>query len=122
MKEPYIYRCVLDRVVDGDTIKCDIDLGFNVILFSQTIRLAGIDAPESRCRRPIEKKKGLAAKDRLIDLMSKEFTMKSLGRGKFGRIIGIPYVEEKDICQTLIDEGHAVAYFGGKKTKKWDEE
>jgi len=122
MVEPFIYKCVLERVVDGDTIKCDIDLGFNVILFSQTIRLAGIDAPESRCRRPIEKKKGLAAKDRLIDLMSEEFTMKSLGRGKFGRIIGIPYVEEKDICQTLIDEGHAVAYFGGKKTKKWDEE
>ena len=56
MVEPYTYNCTLVRVVDGDTIVCNIDLGFDVVLSEQFIRLAGIDAPESRCRRPIEKK------------------------------------------------------------------
>ena len=121
MKEPYIYNCTLVRVVDGDTIVCDIDLGFDVVLSEQFIRLAGIDAPESRCRRPIEKKLGLLAKERLTEILKDTFKLQSLGKGKFGRILGIPYVDNVDVCATLITEGHAVEYEGGKKTKVWGE-
>ena len=121
MVEPYTYNCTLVRVVDGDTIVCNIDLGFDVVLSEQFIRLAGIDAPESRCRRPIEKKLGLLAKERLEEILKGTFKFKSLGKGKFGRILGIPYVDNVDVCSTLINEGHAVEYEGGKKTKVWGE-
>ena len=94
---------------------------FLVVLSEQFIRLAGIDAPESRCRRPIEKKLGLLAKERLAEILKDTFKLKSLGKGKFGRILGIPYVDNVDVCSTLITEGHAVEYEGGKKTKVWGE-
>ena len=67
-----------------------------------------------------EKKLGLAAKARLKELCIGNFKVKSLGKGKYGRILGIPYTEDgRDICQVLIKEGHAVEYDGGKKKKVW---
>ena len=67
-----------------------------------------------------EKKLGLAAKARLKELCIGSFKVKSLGKGKYGRILGIPYTEDgRDICQVLIKEGHAVEYHGGTKTKVW---
>jgi micrococcal nuclease len=118
--EAYIYNATLDRIVDGDTFDCILDLGFDVKIHKQRVRLAGIDTPESRTRDLAEKKLGLAAKQRLKELCVGKIKIKSLGKGKYGRILGIPYTEDgKDICQTLIDEGHAVAYDGGKKTKVW---
>ena len=67
-----------------------------------------------------EKKLGLAAKERLKELCVGNLKVKSLGKGKYGRILGIPYTQDgQDICQMLIDEGHAVKYEGGKKTKIW---
>jgi micrococcal nuclease len=118
--EAYIYNATLDRIVDGDTFDCILDLGFDVKLHKQRVRLAGIDTPESRTRDLAEKKLGLAAKERLKELCVGKIKIKSLGKGKYGRILGIPYTEDgKDICQTLIDEGHAVAYDGGKKTMVW---
>ena len=118
--EAYIYNATLDRIVDGDTFDCILDLGFDVKLHKQRVRLAGIDTPESRTRDLAEKKLGLAAKERLKELCVGKIKIKSLGKGKYGRILGIPYTEDgKDICQTLIEEGHAVVYDGGKKTKVW---
>jgi len=116
----YHYKAKLVRVIDGDTIDVDIDLGFDVWLKKQRIRLAGIDAPESRTRNKLEKALGLAAKERLTELCSAEMQVESLGKGKFGRILGIPKTPDgTSICQILIDEGHAVEYAGGKKTKVW---
>ena len=109
--DSFVYQATLDRVVDGDTFDCILDLGFDVKLHKQRVRLHGIDTPESRTRD---------LKERLKELCKGSFKVKSLGKGKYGRILGIPYTEEgEDICQMLIKEGHAVEYHGGKKTKKW---
>ena len=122
MKDLYFYNCSLVKVVDGDTIDDDIDLGFDVVLSNQRVRLHGIDTPESRTRNLVEKKLGLAAKDRLIELCGEKLQLLSLGKGKYGRILGIPHtVDGKDICKILMDEGHAVEYFGGAKVKIWGE-
>ena len=120
MIKPFVYNAILDRVIDGDTIDVHLDLGFNVFLNKQRVCLHGIDTPESRTRDLAEKKLGLAAKDRLIELCGTKLKLESLGKGKYGRILGIPYTEDgEDICQILIKEGHAVEYYGGKKTKVW---
>jgi len=118
--EPFVYNAILERVVDGDTIDVTLDLGFNVFLKKQRCRLAGIDTPESRTRDLAEKKLGLEAKARLTELCGHNLKIKSLGRGKFGRILAIPFTEDdEDICKILIKEGHAVEYWGGKKAKQW---
>ena len=116
----FVYQAELERVVDGDTVDVTLDLGFDVKLHKQRVRLHGIDTPESRTRNLAEKKLGLAAKERLKELCVGRFKVKSLGKGKYGRVLGIPYTEDgQDICQLLIDEGHAVEYYGGKKKKVW---
>ena len=127
--EAFVYNATLDRIVDGDTFDCVLDLGFDVKLHKQRVRLAGIDTPESRINtkrypeRTQEKVMGKAAKERLKELCTGKFKLKSLGKGKYGRILGIPYTEDgEDICQKLISEGHAVEYWGGKKIKIWGEE
>ena len=118
--DAFVYQAELDRVVDGDTVDVILDLGFDVKLHKQRVRLASIDTPESRTRDLAEKKLGLAAKERLKELCVGTFKIKSLGKGKYGRILGIPYTEDgQDICQMLIKEGHAVVYDGGKKSKVW---
>ena len=117
--DAFVYNATLERIVDGDTFDCCLDLGFDVKLHKQRV-LAGIDTPESRTRDLAEKKLGLAAKERLKELCCGSIKVKSLGKGKYGRILGIPYTEDgKDICQMLINEGHAVEYHGGKKIKVW---
>tara|TARA_R110002020_G_scaffold175181_1_gene367082 strand:+ start:26 stop:409 length:384 start_codon:yes stop_codon:yes gene_type:complete len=118
--DAFVYNATLERIVDGDTFDCCLDLGFDVKLHKQRVRLSGIDTPESRTRDLEEKKLGLAAKERLKELCDGKLKIKSLGKGKYGRILGIPYTKDgKDICQILIDEGHAVEYHGGTKTKTW---
>tara|TARA_R100000329_G_scaffold65651_2_gene57993 strand:- start:471 stop:845 length:375 start_codon:yes stop_codon:yes gene_type:complete len=118
--DAFVYQAELERVVDGDTVDVTLDLGFDVKLHKQRVRLHGIDTPESRTRNLAEKKLGLAAKERLKELCVGRFKVKSLGKGKYGRVLGIPYTEDgRDICQLLIDEGHAVEYYGGKKKKVW---
>ena len=118
--DAFVYQAELERVVDGDTVDVTLDLGFDVKLHKQRVRLHGIDTPESRTRNLAEKKLGLAAKERLKELCVGRFKVKSLGKGKYGRVLGIPYTEDgQDICQLLIDEGHAVEYYGGKKKKVW---
>ena len=118
--DAFVYNATLERIVDGDTFDCCLDLGFDVKLHKQRVRLHGIDTPESRTGDLAEKKLGLAAKERLKELCTGKFKIKSLGKGKYGRILGIPYTEDgKDICQMLVKEGHAVEYHGGTKTKVW---
>ncbi len=120
--EAFIYHAELERVIDGDTIDVTIDLGFNVKLHKQRCRLHGIDTPESRTRDLVEKALGKEASARLKELCSQKLKIKSLGKGKYGRILAIPYTEDgEDICQILVKEGHAVEYFGGKKVKVWGE-
>ena len=119
-KELHNYKCTLVRVIDGDTIDVDIDLGFDVWLHKQRVRLAGIDTPESRTRNKAEKVLGLKAKDFLIKLCAEEITLVSLGKGKYGRILGIPYTHTGlNICELMINSGNAVEYWGGKKVKVW---
>ena len=77
--DEFVYRATLDRIVDGDTFDCILDLGFDVKLHKQRVRLAGIDTPESRTRNLEEKALGLKAKERLKELCEGTFRIKSLG-------------------------------------------
>ncbi len=114
------YNAVLERVIDGDTVDATIDLGFDTWKKTR-IRFYGINTPESRTRDLEEKKRGLAAKDRLIEILKSndnKFVLQSYGVGKYGRCLGELFVEtlgEISVQQTLINEGHGVAYFGGKR-------
>jgi|TARA_R100001463_G_scaffold63172_7_gene116169 micrococcal nuclease len=117
----YTYKAKLDRVVDGDTIDVNIDLGFDISVHKR-VRLAGINAPESRTKDLEEKKKGLASKARLIELLDKgDLVVESKELGKYGRVIGDLTIYPDDlglpinINETLIEEGHAVEYDGGKR-------
>ena len=123
--DKYIYRGKLLRVVDGDTIDALIDVGFDIWL-KKRVRYSEIDTWESRTRNLEEKKLGLAAKARnkelLMEVSSKPgyFRIKSHGLGKYGRLLGEIYIQDKDgnqICinKQLITEGHAYTYDGGKK-------
>ena len=115
----YEYKCKMVKVVDGDTVDVDIDLGFGVWMQKQRIRLYGIDTPESRTSDPEEKKYGLAAKDFLKKWTnSGDLTLRTYkdGKGKFGRILGeIWYGGEHNINQLLVDNHHAVRYHGQSK-------
>ena len=121
----YTYKIKLDRVIDGDTIDAEIDLGFNVST-KKRIRFMGINTPESRTRDLEEKAKGLAAKDRLKAILEGANTIQltSHGVGKYGRCLGeleVDVVDGKEcltlvnVNELLIKEGHAVAYDGGKR-------
>ena len=113
----YTYKAKLDRVVDGDTIDAHIDLGFDITIHKR-IRLAGIDSPESRTRDLEEKAKGLASKDKLVELLGEgDFILESKEVGKYGRVLGTLIVEDVNINDTLVEEGFAVEYWGGKKKK-----
>ena len=124
----YEYRVNVVKIVDGDTVDVDIDLGFGVWLKDERVRMMGIDTPESRTRDKVEKQFGLAAKARLKSLLGKTAVLKTQVskdgedmKGKFGRILGDfdVYDAKKDAWRpatdVLIEEGHAVAYFGGSK-------
>jgi|TARA_R110001592_G_scaffold86742_1_gene256040 micrococcal nuclease len=112
----YKYNAKLDRVVDGDTIDALVDLGFNTWKKIR-IRMMGMNAPESRTRDLEEKKLGLAAKARLIEMLdSGEFTLQSHGVGKYGRCLGEIFTDtDISLNNQLINEGHAKEYFGGKR-------
>ena len=130
-KDPYIYRIKsVQRVVDGDTIDADIDLGFDISL-SKRIRLAGVDTPESRTKDEVEKKLGLEVKEWLkkklegqTDVIVKTELPDSTE--KYGRILGHLFIGDKDVSavnkkksvnQMMIDEGYAWEYDGGTKKK-----
>ena len=126
-KDPYVYRIKsITKVVDGDTIDANIDLGFDISL-TKRIRLAGIDSPESRTTNLKEKALGLESKEWLKkslegakDILIK--TEKPDSTEKYGRIIGHLYIngEETSINNQMVAEGYAWEYDGGAKKKDFD--
>ena len=116
----YTYNAKLDRVVDGDTVDALVDLGFDTWK-KVRIRMYGMNAPESRTRDLEEKARGLAAKDRLAEILELEnegeFILVSHGVGKYGRCLGEIFINPGDdsVNNLLISEGHATEYYGGKR-------
>ena len=114
----YTYKEKLDRVIDGDTIDVNIDLGFDISVHKR-IRLAGIDTPESRTRNLEEQARGLLSKQYLKDMCPVGSTIRliSHSKGKFGRILGEIFTKDSEtsINKIMCDEGYAVEYFGGNK-------
>ena len=125
-KDPYIYRVkqVL-RVVDGDTIDADIDLGFDISL-TKRVRLSGVDTPESRTTDLKEKTLGLEVKEWLKKNLDgkKNILIKTElpdSTEKYGRILGRLYVDDVCLNDRMISEGYAWTYDGGTKKKDFDE-
>ena len=114
----YQYNCKIRRVVDGDTIDVDVDLGFGTWRCSERIRLFGVDTPECRTRDAQEKAAGFLAKEFVEDSLhvGGTYKLETKEKGKFGRFLGIIYLTEKtSINETLISENLAVAYYGQSK-------
>ena len=114
----YRYKVYVTRVVDGDTVDVDVDLGFGMIYKKQRVRMMGIDTPESRTRDLEEKFYGKASKANLKRILKdQEIQMVSHDKGKFGRILGELFIGDSSysINQQQIDEYHAVPYFGQSK-------
>ena len=116
----YEYECKIVRVVDGDTIDVDIDLGFNHWIHGERIRLFGVDCPECRSRDKEEKAAGLAAKDFVKRLLHDggTYTLTTKEKGKFGRYLGTIFLTDKtSINDALVKERLAVPYFGQSKVR-----
>jgi len=118
----YEYRVHIIKIVDGDTVDVDIDLGFGIWLRNERVRIMGIDTPESRTRDKVEKVFGLAAKKRLKELLGKTAILQTQVskdgedlKGKFGRILGDFVAGDSTVTKIMIDEGYCVPYFGGSK-------
>lgn len=142
------YKVKLRKLIDGDTIDVDIDFGFKHWLIDETVRLMGIDTPESRTSNRKEKILGLRSKEFLKDYCKRNkgnliLKTSKEGKGKFGRILGYlssdgdshqMFVRKVDEGETvdfggsvngeLIHEGHARPYFGGSKAEfgEWTKE
>lgn len=116
------YEVKVLKIVDGDTVDVDIDLGFGVVLTDERVRIMGIDTPESRTRDKVEKVFGLAAKARLKELLDKKSILITHDdrngedmKGKFGRVLGDFMVDDRPVTEIMIEEGHAVPYHGQAK-------
>ena len=113
------YKAKVTKVIDGDTIRCDIDLGFDIVMTNQTIRLYGIDTPESRTKDLEEKFYGNLSKDFLNDYCPKGsfITLRTHldEKGKFGRILGELIVNKVNLNEQMIENGLAVHYEGQSK-------
>lgn len=116
------YGVKIIKIIDGDTVDVDIDLGFGITLRDERVRIMGIDTPESRTRDKVEKVFGLASKKRLKQLLDKNAILVTKEdrhgedmKGKFGRILGDFIVGDKLVTEIMIEEGHAVPYHGQAK-------
>jgi len=112
----YEYKAKVRRVVDGDTVDVTIDCGFNIHI-KERVRLSGIDTPECRTRDLEEKKRGLAAKERLEEILESfgdTFVIRTFidKKGKFGRLLGeiLSLDLYRNANEMLLEEGHAVEY------------
>ena len=120
----YEYRCKVVKIIDGDTVDVDIDLGFGVWLKKERIRMFGVDTPESRTRDLEEKKYGLAAKAYITKLLDDEggivLKTRKDAEGKYGRILGELWrttdFADTSINELMIKNHHAVAYHGQSKS------
>ncbi len=116
----YEYECTIRRVVDGDTVDVDVDLGFGTWRCSERIRLYGVDTPECRTRDAEEKAAGLLAKEFVKDALhvGKTYKLQTREKGKFGRFLGVIFISDKtSINAALVTEHLAVAYHGQSKTE-----
>ena len=118
----YQYKAKVLKVLDGDTVDIDLDLGFNIILANQRVRLAGIDTPESRTENKEEKVRGLLSKKKLQEKLAVgswvtiETQRSDNNDDKFGRILGVFLMEDgKSLNQWMIENNYAVAYAGQNK-------
>ena len=126
---PYEYYAEVTNVIDGDTIVIDIDLGFNVVLSNQSVRLAGVDTPKSRTNDKVEKVFGLISKEytkKFVESCNKHIivrTQKPDSVEKFGRILGdVINPETKEVLnESLIKNGYAVRYLGENKNNVIDQ-
>ncbi len=113
----YEYKCKIARVIDGDSIILDIDLGFGLWIHGESIRLFGVDCPECRSRDKEEKAAGIAAKKfvtRRLQLGG-TYTLSTQGKGKFGRYLGVISDEAGSVNDALIENHLAVMYYGQNK-------
>ncbi len=118
----YQYKAKILKVLDGDTVDVDLDLGFNIILANQRVRMAGIDTPESRTTDSEEKVRGQLSKKKLSEKLPvgswvKIETQKSNSNDdKFGRILAVFIAEDgTSLNQWMIDNNYAVLYNGENK-------
>ena len=118
----YEYTCIIRKIVDGDTVYADVDLGFGVTLRGSdgrgiNIRLFGIDTPESRTRNKEEKKYGLLAKHFVTEFIpvGSKCILRTKEKGKYGRYFGDFKVGRKWLCAELLKNYHAVKYHGQSK-------
>jgi micrococcal nuclease len=110
----YQYKCEIERIVDGDTIVCSIDLGFGTWLKNVSVRILGINAPETRTKDLIEKESGLKTKARVEQLLPVGSTVvvrTVIDKEKFGRILGDFLINGKEsLGHILLAEGLAKSY------------
>ena len=114
----YEYECKISRVVDGDTVDVDIDLGFGTWRCSERIRLYGVDTPECRTRNAEEKAAGLLAKKFVKEALhvGGTYMLQTKEKGKFGRFLGVIFIQgSASINAALISENLAVPYTGQSK-------
>lgn len=122
-----IYDCLLDRVIDGDTIVVDIHLGFDIWMKGQHIRINGIDTPESRTSDKIEQMFGILSKERVIELLTVKREHKILidphnDRDKYGRILGDIILSDTETLSSILIKEHLAVHYGGKsKSDIYDE-
>ena len=111
------YECVNPRVVDGDTIACDIRLGFDLALLGEPVRLLGIDTPELN-KQPVEANKAKDRARQLVEAAAGDVSVlvdQKHSRDKYGRALGIIMAGEVNVNSTLLSEGLGKAYDGGKR-------
>ncbi len=117
----YQYKATIIKVIDGDTVDVDIDLGFEVWLKNQRIRLYGIDTPESRTSDKVEKVFGNLAKEKVLEFcpVGSDIILQTKtddSRGKYGRILGELITKDGvNVNEYFIENNYAVAYFGKSK-------
>jgi len=120
IQDPFLYKCIIQRIVDGDTIDVDIDLGFGIWLRKERVRVAGIDTPEKRTRDKVEKVFGLAATAKAHELVPEGSNCIIRTRrdkaGKYGRTMGDFVLEDGTLyTDVMIETHHAVPYEGQAK-------
>ena len=120
----YEYKAQVLRIIDGDTLVVNIDLGFDVWIHNEVVRLNGIDAPEVRTADPVEKLFGTLARNRIKEYLDNDgaggavtLVSKTFKKEKYGRITADLKVQGqiRSLCATLIGEGYAVPYHGQSK-------
>jgi len=124
VQDPFLYKCIIQRIVDGDTVDVDIDLGFGIWLRKERVRIAGIDTPEKRTRDLVEKQFGLAATAKAHELIPEGTDAIIRTRrdkaGKYGRTMG-DFVLNDELnygrlyTEVMIETHHAVPYEGQAK-------